>query len=77
MEPLPQPLLLKPMAKKKTFEQLFAELNALVQAIESDELPLDQLSKQVAHAATLIEACKQHLTQAEEAFEALKKKENP
>jgi exodeoxyribonuclease VII small subunit len=49
------------MPKEKTFDQAWAELEKLVEAIEDENLPLDELAVKVKAARTLIKYCEEKL----------------
>jgi exodeoxyribonuclease VII small subunit len=49
------------MAKDKTFDQAWAELEKLVAEIEDESLPLDALATKVKEARTLIKYCEEKL----------------
>ena len=48
------------------YEEAFAELQALVQKMENDELDIDQMSEQLKRAQELIRLCKDKLTKTDE-----------
>jgi exodeoxyribonuclease VII small subunit len=58
-----------PMSDKKSrvneFEKSLAELEALVERMESGELPLEESMKQFERGIQLARACQQQLKQAE------------
>lgn len=51
------------MAKKSaiSYEEALSELEAIVTAIESGDLPIDQLTPRLARAQDLLTSCKQQL----------------
>ena len=53
------------MEKELKYEAAFAELQAIVNKMENDELDIDQLSKQLKRAQELIKLCKDKLTKTE------------
>ncbi|MBR5037665.1 MAG: exodeoxyribonuclease VII small subunit [Prevotella sp.] len=54
------------MIENKKYEEAFAELQAIVQKMESDELDIDQMSEQLKRAQELIRLCKEKLTKTDE-----------
>ena len=59
------------MAKKKTeepksYQAAMDELETIVQAVENEELDVDQLSEKVKHALNLISYCKHRLKNTED-----------
>ncbi len=60
---------INPMSDKKSrvseFEKSLAELEALVERMESGELPLEESMKQFERGIQLARACQQQLKQAE------------
>ncbi|RRJ83608.1 exodeoxyribonuclease VII small subunit [Aestuariirhabdus litorea] len=66
------------MAKKKpgfAFEQSLAELEALVEKMESGELSLEQSLQAFEQGVTLTRECQQALTQAQQKVELLVERE--
>ena len=51
------------MAKKSalSYEEALSELESIVTAIESGDLPIDQLTPRLARAQELLACCKQQL----------------
>jgi len=54
------------MKQEQKYEAAFAELQAIVQKMENDELDIDQMSEQLKHAQELIKLCKDKLTKTDE-----------
>ncbi len=54
------------MEKELKYEASFAELQAIVNKMENDELDIDQLSEQLKRAQELIKLCKDKLTKTDE-----------
>ena len=54
------------MEENIKYEEAFAELQALVHKMESDELDIDQMSEQLKRAQELIRLCKDKLTKTDE-----------
>jgi len=54
------------MEKELKYEAAFAELQAIVNKMENDELDIDQLSEQLKRAQELIKLCKDKLTKTDE-----------
>lgn len=54
------------MEENIKYEEAFAELQALVQKMENDELDIDQMSEQLKRAQELIRLCKDKLTKTDE-----------
>ncbi len=54
------------MAKKKqTYESAYAELQTILEAIQTDEVSLDALATQLKRAKELIQFCKEKLRSVE------------
>lgn len=53
------------MTHKLTYTQAKEELEAIVDAIESDELDVDALTEKVKRASELISFCKEKLTKTD------------
>lgn len=56
-------------AQQPTYEQAIAELEALVEALQRDEVAVDDLEVRVARGAELVELCRARLARAELAVE--------
>lgn len=54
------------MNHQPKYEEAFAELQAIVQRMEANELDIDQLSAQLKRAQELIKLCKDKLTKTDE-----------
>jgi exodeoxyribonuclease VII small subunit len=54
------------MKEELKYEEAFAQLQDIVQKIESDELDIDQMSDQLKRAQELIKLCKDKLTKTDE-----------
>lgn len=48
-----------------SYEESVSEIEAILEAMESDELPIDELAPRVERAAELLEACKALLAKTE------------
>ena len=65
------------MARKKlTYELAYEELQNILHAIQSDEVALDTLAKQLKRAKELIAFCKEQLRAVEEDLEDVLEEEN-
>lgn len=53
-------------AKKETYNQAIEKLKTIVQAIERDELDIDQLGDKLKEAEKLVAFCKDKLYKADE-----------
>lgn len=63
------------MAKKeRTYEQAVAELEGILEKIESGELNVDMLTAEVAKASELIKFCRQKLYATEKEVEEILEK---
>ena len=54
------------MSKDIKYEAAYAELQAIVNKMENDELDIDQMSDQLKRAQELIKLCKDKLTKTDE-----------
>ena len=54
------------MKQEIKYEAAFAELQAIVRRMESDELDIDQMSEQLKRAQQLIKFCRDKLTKTDE-----------
>ena len=54
------------MNKQPKYEEAYAELQTIVQKMESDELDIDQMTDQLKRAQQLIKLCKDKLTKTDE-----------
>jgi exodeoxyribonuclease VII small subunit len=54
------------MSEKLTYQQAIEELEQIVNEIENEEIPVDELSEKVKRASKLIRLCKAKLTKTEE-----------
>ena len=54
------------MEKELKYEAAMAELQAIANKMENDELDIDQLSEQLKRAQELIKLCKDKLTKTDE-----------
>jgi len=57
------------MTKKTTYNKAYEELQAIVEKLQSDEIGLDTLSKEVKRAAELVNICKEKLRTIEKEIE--------
>lgn len=56
------------MKKEMTYNAAFAELEKLVEQVESDQIPLDSLAEKVKKAKELISICEAKLRTIEKAI---------
>lgn len=54
------------MSKDIKYEAAYAELQAIVNKMENDELDIDQMTEQLKRAQQLIKLCKDKLTKTDE-----------
>jgi exodeoxyribonuclease VII small subunit len=66
--PAPAP---PPAPETATYEQALAELEALVQAMEGGQLPLDQLLTSYRRGAELLQTCRTRLQAVEDQVKVL------
>lgn len=59
------------MAKKKSYDSAYLELQEIVQDIQSESTSIDQLAAKIKKAKALIEYCKTKLRSTEEEVEKL------
>ncbi len=66
------------MAKKETmtYQAAMAELELIMRALETGQLDIDDMVKQVQHASELIAFCQRKLSKTEAAIEAIFKEED-
>ncbi len=57
------------MAKKLTYDKAYEELQSIVDRLQSEEISLDNLSKEVKRAAELVKYCKEKLHTIEQDIE--------
>ena len=57
--------------KKMNYEEAYAELQKILEKIESGELNVDELAKEVKNASGLIKFCKSKLYETEEEIEKI------
>ncbi|MBN8685340.1 MAG: exodeoxyribonuclease VII small subunit [Chitinophagales bacterium] len=62
----------KSEAAPESYAAAYAELQEIVQALQSDAVGVDALSDQIARAAILIEYCRKRLRATEDELEKLK-----
>jgi exodeoxyribonuclease VII small subunit len=60
-------------AEKLTYEKALEELQAIYNALENDEISIDELSAKVERAYELLRFCKERLRATEEQLERLMK----
>jgi len=60
-------------AEKLTYEKALEELQAIHNALENDEISIDELSAKVERAYELLRFCKERLRATEEQLERLMK----
>ncbi len=68
------------MENKYTYKDAFEELQEIVSAIETGDIPVDELTVKITRASSLLEICKAKLTDSEAEVEKLLQKlekENP
>lgn len=59
------------MAKKQSYEEAYTELQEILLKIDSGELGVDELSKNVKKASTLLKFCKSKLYETESEIEKI------
>lgn len=64
-------------AKKISYSEAMAEIEAILEKIENEELDVDELAEKVKRVSTLLKTCKDKLTKTNEQVETiLKEMEN-
>ncbi len=63
------------MAKKMTYESAEEELREILQALENDEIKIDNLPIKIKRAGELIRFCQKKLRAAEDEITSLKQEE--
>ncbi len=63
-------------AEKPTFEEALARLESLVEEMESEEIPLEELLQKYEEGTALYHLCEQRLDEARGRIEILRKKRN-
>jgi len=53
-------------SKIKSYQEAYQELVEIVKELESDHVSIDEMSKKVKRAATLVQICKEKLTMTEQ-----------
>lgn len=66
----------KKAAKKVDFEKSFAELESLVQVLESGDIPLEDALKNFERGIQLTQACQKALNEAEQKVQILMSQNN-
>lgn len=56
---------------KLTYEKAYAELQSILAEIQSDQTSLDDLSKKIKRAKSLVETCKTKLRETEAEIEEI------
>ncbi len=64
------------MEEKINYEQAVAELEAIVSKMESGQLDIDSLTKQLKRAQQLIKMCKEKLTKTDEEIKKILEDDN-
>ena len=64
------------MEEKIYYEQAVAELEAIVSKMESGQLDIDSLTKQLKRAQQLIKMCKEKLTKTDEEIKKILEDDN-
>ncbi len=59
------------MATETKYEQAIRQLEDIVEKLESNELDIDEMSKQLKKAQQLIKLCKDRLTKTDEEIQKL------
>ncbi len=65
-----------PAAETPSFEEALARLERLVEEMESDEVPLEELLRKYEEGTALYHLCEQRLDEARGRIEILRKKRN-
>ena len=60
-------------AKKISYSEAMAEIEAILEKIENEELDVDQLAEKVKRVSTLLKTCKDKLTKTNEQVEQILK----
>lgn len=60
-------------AKKISYSEAMAEIEDILEKIESEELDVDELAEKVKRVSTLLKTCKAKLTQTNEQVEQILK----
>ncbi len=60
-------------AKKVSYSEAMAEIEDILEKIESEELDVDELAEKVKRVSVLLKTCKQKLTQTNEQVEQILK----
>ncbi len=61
------------MSKKQTYQSALDELEAIITAIENEDIGIDELSFKVKRAATLLQFCQTKLRKTEADIDAILK----
>jgi exodeoxyribonuclease VII small subunit len=59
--------------KKISYNEAMAEIEAVLEKIENDELDVDELAEKVKRVSTLLKTCKDKLTKTNEQVEQILK----
>lgn len=60
------------MPSKLTYAKAFAELEKILDGMQSDSIPIDKLSDSVKRSKELIEFCTEHLRKTQKEIDDLK-----
>lgn len=60
-------------AKKVSYSEAMAEIEAILEKIENEELDVDELAEKVKRVSTLLKTCKDKLTKTNEQVEQILK----
>ena len=60
-------------AKKISYSEAMAEIEAILEKIENEELDVDELAEKVKRVSTLLKTCKDKLTKTNEQVEQILK----
>lgn len=63
----------KPVSEEPSFEDALQRLESVVEAMESDDLPLEQLLSRFEEGTRLVRVCQSRLSEAELKIQALEK----
>ena len=60
------------MKKKMTYSAAFEELEMILKEMQSDNVPIDNITSKVKRSKELLEFCKEHLRQSQKEIDDLK-----
>ncbi|MEM6377305.1 MAG: exodeoxyribonuclease VII small subunit [Bacteroidota bacterium] len=59
------------MSKQSTYDDAIKELHAIMEQLQNNEIPMDELAAKVKRAAALIKYCQEKLRTTEEDIQTL------